>query len=83
MIGEEQGKANLRVYSLNQVREAANSAADDLLDAIEKDESTTDLVNLLVNVVLHYVEHPDESLTDAIEANYSEDAETVLGWVGG
>jgi hypothetical protein len=70
-------------YSFAQVQQAANDAADDVLTVIESDEQITDLVNLLVNATLHYLEHPDHGLTDAIEANYSEDAEEVLGWVGG
>jgi hypothetical protein len=78
---QEDGLGGPSGYSLNQVRDAAN--ADDVLDVVEKDELTTDLVNLLVNVVLHYVEYPDHGLSDAIEACYSEDVETVLGWVGG
>lgn len=70
-------------FSFAQVHHAANEAADDLLGVIENDEHTTDLVNLLVNVMLHYLEHPDHGLTDAIEANYSEEADEVLRWVGG
>lgn len=70
-------------YSFAQVQQAANDAADDLLGVIESDEQTTDLINLLVNVTLHYLEHPEGGLTDAIEANYSEEPEEVLSWVGG
>jgi len=83
-MAERQGEVIPHAYTMNQISDAANAAANDILAVIVPDELTTDLVNLVVNVTLNYVEHPGNGLSDAIEANYDdEDVETVLGWVDG
>lgn len=56
---------------------AANRAADEIiaadLDELEEPEARKDLVNLTVNAALHMVENPEDSLRDAILANYDDD----------
>lgn len=60
---------------------AFNRAADEIIEALElPGEGKRDLVNLVVNVGMHYLDWPNDDLTAAIEASYSEDATSVLDW---
>lgn len=73
-----------------QISDAFNRAAEDVLRvAGQEDQRLVDAVNLVVNAGLHYVEHPDSDLDDAIEASYADAdaaesrgiAATVRGWL--
>jgi hypothetical protein len=68
-------------YMDEQVSEAYNKAADEVLEAIDApDEGVRDAINLIVNAGAFFLKQPDGQLTEAIEDAYQEDAETVLGW---
>jgi hypothetical protein len=71
-------------FSLEQISEALNSAADEILEAVDApDSGLRDALNLLVNAGLHYLEHPGADLSDVVSANYSAaDLATVLSWIG-
>lgn len=60
-------------YSHDQISTALNRAADQIteLDVID-DEAARDALNLLVNAGLHYLENPQDSLADVIDANWGE-----------
>jgi len=71
----------LKTFDRDRVSVAFNAAADDIADALDlPDEGKRDLLNLLINVGMHYLDWPDGSLSDAIEANYGDDAPSVLDW---
>lgn len=57
-----------------------NGAVDDIGHAAELDGPGVDLMNLIVNVILHRAEHPDATLKDVVASCYDEDLDTVLGW---
>jgi hypothetical protein len=69
-----------REYERVQAREALNNAVDAIVEAITGSDRDTDLLNLVVNVALSYLDGTAETVADAIQANYSETPETVLGW---
>lgn len=54
---------------------ALNRAADEVLEIArdDGDELLRDAVNLVVNAGLHFLEHPDASLQDAVRDNYDEE----------
>ena len=62
--------------------ENMNRAANDILEALEPlpDTGVRDIINLMVNTTAHYLDFPDATLAEAIEATYNEDPETVLDW---
>lgn len=62
------------------VEATVNRAANDVLDAVAATDSQRDLVNLVVNAVLSYLDGADD-LDDAIAACYDQDPDTVVGWV--
>jgi hypothetical protein len=67
--------------TVKEIEAAANRAAEALLAAIKPAGArTTDLVNLQVNVTVHFAEHPDATLEEALAANYSTPPEEVLAW---
>ncbi|RKR92700.1 hypothetical protein BDK92_7178 [Micromonospora pisi] len=70
-------------YTGDQVEEALSRAVDDLLDRVQPlGEEIGDALRVLMNVGMHYLEHPDAAdLEEAIGAKYAEDPETVMGWV--
>lgn len=57
----------------DQLGTAVNRAADEVIEITPENEHLRDVVNLVVNAALHYMEHPHDDLRQAIEANYSED----------
>lgn len=67
-------------YEKDQVLAALNRAADDI-GAAGVDQPTRDALNLFVNTVAHYLDHPDEGLVEAIEAMYDEPFYEVLSWI--
>jgi hypothetical protein len=65
-------------YTEAQIGQTLNSAADDVLEAIDApDEGVRDAINLVVNVAMHYLEHPEpsdaHSVQSAIDASYELD----------
>jgi hypothetical protein len=68
-------------FTDEQLGVAGNRAAADIRAAIGAgEEGERDLVNLVVNTTAHYLHHPDSTLTQAIEAFYSEPPAKVLAW---
>lgn len=67
-------------YTREQVQAALNRAADDIGAAIGADPGQDTLINLVVNVGLSYLDGAP-NLEEAIEENWPEEAEEVLGWV--
>lgn len=70
------------------VSTAFNEAVDQIIDLVGGDERLTDAINLVVNVGLHFLEHPGSTVDDAIRASYDQSEEdendivdTVLGWL--
>ena len=67
-------------YTRDRVIAAFNRAASEAqeLEWTGDSEDVTDATNLVVNLGLHYVEHPEATLRQAIEANYGDAAEFLL-----
>lgn len=71
--------ASTVVVSRDDVAAAMNRAADEILERLGADDPTiTDSINLVVNASLHWLDHPDDTLEDAVEANYGDDGDTIL-----
>lgn len=68
-------------FSTDRISTALNRAADDISELDATDERLRDATNLVVNTALHFLEHPDDTLEDAVDSNYSESFEEVLGWI--
>ncbi|WP_181273656.1 hypothetical protein [Brevibacterium oceani] len=66
--------------AIADVSAALNRAADEVLEIAHDgdDERLRDAVNLVVNAGLHFVEHPESSLIDAVTANYGDPVDDVL-----
>lgn len=79
-IAETLSEDYARITRLD-VSAALNQAAEDVTDLHPDGEHVRDSVNLVVNAALHYLEHPHDDLTAAIETNYDESVEEVTGWV--
>lgn len=60
------------------VSEALNRAADDVTELHPEGQLARDTANLVVNAALHYLENPQATLDEAIEANYDEPVDDVL-----
>jgi hypothetical protein len=70
------------VFSQEEVSDALNHAADDILNAVDAgDEGLRDGLNLMVNATLSYLAGEADSLQDVVESNYDDEYDTVLGWV--
>jgi hypothetical protein len=71
------------VFTREEVTQALNQAADDILDAVDAgDEGLRDGLNLLVNASVAYLAGEADNLQDVVEGNYGdEDYETVLSWI--
>lgn len=68
--------------TIETITTAFNNAADAVLDETGRDdERIVDIVNLVVNAGLHFAQHPDDTLFEAIEANYDDAPSLVLSWV--
>lgn len=70
-----------QLFSLAQITEALNRAADDIVDQADADNTVTDATNLMVNAGVHYLTHPADELLDAIQANYDSEVDEVLSWI--
>ncbi len=80
LVGATESGPVATTYSRDQISDALNRAAEQILDHTGG-EFPTDLINLMVNASMHQLDHPDDSLIQAIEANYETDPAEVLGWV--
>lgn len=70
------------MFTEQQVAEALNHAADDILDAVDAgDEGLRDGLNLLVNAAIAYLTGQAQDLHDVVERNYDDDSEEVLSWI--
>ena len=68
-------------FRTDRISKAFNRAADEVLDIADdgSDERLRDAINLVVTAGLHFLEHPDASLEDAVRENYDDDfAEELL-----
>jgi hypothetical protein len=71
-------------YTGQQVADALNTAASDILDAVDAgDEGLRDAINLMVNASLAYLRGEAADLHGVAEASYGEDLATILGWIEG
>jgi hypothetical protein len=69
-------------FTRDQVGEALNQAADEILDAVDADaEGLRDALNLVVNATASYLTGEAETLREVVEQNYSEDYDTVLSQI--
>jgi hypothetical protein len=70
------------VFSEEQVSQALNSAADEVLDAVSAGpDGLRDGINLVVNAALSYLTGQAVDLREVVDQNYDEDYTTVLGWI--
>ncbi|GAA0911569.1 hypothetical protein [Virgisporangium aurantiacum] len=70
-------------FTEEQVLDALNEAADDILEAVEaRDEGLRDGINLMVNATIAYLRGTASDLDDVAEASYGENLDTILGWIG-
>jgi hypothetical protein len=69
-------------YAAGQVLEAANCAADMVIDELGLlDGGARDLVNLVVNATMTILKKPEiESLDEVIRCNYDDDPTEVRSW---
>jgi len=70
-------------FTEQQVHDALNDAADDILDAVGAgDEGLRDGINLMVNATIAYLRGEAADLHAVAEGSYGEDLHTILGWIG-
>lgn len=70
------------VFTEQQVADAVNHAAGDILEAVEAgDEGLRDAMNLIVNATLGYLTGEAQNLQDVVEQGYDADYPTVLSWI--
>jgi hypothetical protein len=70
-------------FTEQQVLDALNDAANDILDAVDAgDEGLRDGINLMVNATIGYLRGEASDLHDVAKGSYSEDLDTILGWIG-
>ena len=68
-------------FTSQQIATALNKAADEIAELDPSDERIRDTVNLVVNAAVHFLANPGDDLDDAIEANYDEDPDVIVGWI--
>jgi hypothetical protein len=70
------------MFTEQQVINALNRAADDILDAVEAgDEGARDALNLVVNSAAAYLRGSAADLQDVVQQSYDADYSTVLSWI--
>ncbi|WP_026820052.1 hypothetical protein [Arthrobacter castelli] len=70
-----------RQPGMESINQALIHAADEVIGLADGDERITDAANLMVNAGMHFIGHPEDTLEDAIEANYDDETDNVLGWI--
>ncbi|MFJ7205594.1 hypothetical protein ACIQWR_18905 [Streptomyces sp. NPDC098789] len=70
------------VWTREDIATAVNAGAD-LVTAELGSERDQDLMNMVVNAVLHILENPNASLDEVIRENYEEEPEEVRSWWSG
>ena len=70
------------MFTEQQVADAVNHAADDILDTVEAgDDGLRDAMNLIVNATLAYLTGQAQNLQHVVEQGYEADYPTVLRWI--
>ncbi|MGI5185473.1 hypothetical protein ACQEVZ_55445 [Dactylosporangium sp. CA-152071] len=70
------------MFSAQQVTDALNRAADDILDAVDAgDEGLRDAMNLVVNATAAYLTGQAHNLLEVVRQGYENDYPTVLSWI--
>jgi hypothetical protein len=67
-------------YTRAHVTTVVNKAVDDLTTALNWSGDEADTANLFVNVILHRMDEPDDTIEEAVEEMYDLPAAEVLGW---
>ncbi|MDP9903159.1 hypothetical protein [Arthrobacter bambusae] len=69
-----------RAATYERINTALNRAADEVLETTcdDGDEHLRDAVNLVVNAGIYFLEHPDDSLEDAVRENYDDESAKEL-----
>ena len=71
-----------RAFSEEAVQNAANQAADDILDAVHADDTgLRDAMNLVVNATLGYLTGQAKDLAEVVEQGYEATYDEVLSWI--
>jgi len=71
-----------RTFSEEAVATAANQAADDILDAVDADDTgVRDALNLLVNATLGYLTGQARDLAEVVAQGYEATYDEVLSWI--
>lgn len=69
-------------FTEQQVLDALNDAANDILDAVDAaDEGLRDAINLMVNASIAYLRGEAADLHGVVDGSYGEDLDTILGWI--
>lgn len=80
--GDEPSGVRPVTFTEQQVAEALNQAAEDILDAVNAgDQGLRDAMNLIVNAATDYLTGQASDLSAVIEHNYDADDLTVLSWI--
>lgn len=67
-------------YTRDQVAAAVNAGADCIRDALDVGDRDTDLINLVVNAALTFLDQPEADFDAVVGANYEASAREVRGW---
>ncbi|MFE3579316.1 hypothetical protein [Streptomyces vinaceus] len=71
------------VWTREDISSAVNAGVDLVADELTGSERDQDLMNMVVNAVMHILENPNASLDDVIRENYEEEPEGVRSWWSG
>nr|WP_036342931.1 hypothetical protein [Micromonospora purpureochromogenes] len=81
-IRSQRTKPVPELFTQQQVADALNRAADEILDAVNAgDEGLRDALNLMVNATGDYLAGKANTLREVVENGYHDDYETVLSWI--
>ena len=70
------------MFTEQQVGDALNNAADDILNAVDAGEQgLRDALNLIVNAAVAYLTGRAQNLQQVVEQGYDAGYEEVLGWI--
>jgi hypothetical protein len=69
-------------FTAEQILDALNTAADDVLDAVDAgDSGLRDGINLMVNATIAYLRGDADDLYAVADTNYGEPLCTILDWI--